>query len=119
MPAEQLECPPARRVTGRGARPRDPGTRRSSRPPARRPRESCSLLELRDVAPRACVEDLLLREPRATGLRDAELRVAERADRVRIGVDRNEDARLACETCMGVAHVETIGLRVDLESGAR
>ena len=72
-----------------------------------------------DVAPGARVQHLLLREPRTPRLRDAELRVAEGADRVRIGRDRDPDACLAREPGVRVAHVEPVGLRVDLERRPR
>ena len=44
---------------------------------------------------------------------------AERAHRVRVGRDRDLHARLAGEPRVRVAHVEPVGLGVDLERGAR
>ena len=57
-------------------------------------------------------------EPGAPRLRDPELRVAQGADRVRVRRDRDPDARLARQARMRVAHVEAVGLGVDLERRA-
>ena len=104
----------------RGGRARGRGTTRAhSRAAAPSSRKLTShRREPGDLAPRPRVEDLLLREPRPARLRDAELGVRERADRVRVGRDRDAHARLAREPRMDVAHVESVGLAVDLERRA-
>ena len=71
-----------------------------------------------DLRPRARVQHLLLRQPRAAREPDAELGVRERGHLVRVRVDRDQDAGLTREPRVRVAHVEAVGLRVDLERGA-
>src|SRR5262249_3976157 len=58
------------------------------------------------------------RQPAASSLRDAEIRVAERTDAVRIRVDDETEPRLAGQPRVCVAQVEPVRLRVDLEEGA-
>src|SRR5688572_12658768 len=109
-----------RESTGRSRTPSRYSASHSSAaaPSSRRLIRACSPAPARDLAPRARVEDLLLRKPRPAGLGDAELGVRERPDRVRIGGDRDEDPGFPGKPRVDVAHVEAVWLTVDLERGA-
>ena len=73
------------------------------------------LPQLLDLLPRARVQHVVLRQPRAARLADAELDVVERGDLVAVGVDHDLQARLAGGARVHVAQVEPVGLRVHLD----
>src|SRR5690348_6723394 len=104
----------------RPARPEDPqpaaGRHRPS-PPRDRGRRGTSslLLQLLDLRPRARVQHVVFRKPRAARLSDAELDVVERPDLMAVGVDHELEPGLARGARVYVRQVEAIGLRVDLE----
>src|SRR5437762_7895189 len=102
---------PAARARARGTTPPTP-----TRP---RRRRGSSPEQLLDLGPRPGVQHLLLRQPGAPGLADAELRIRERARRMGVAGDREQDARLAGRPRVSVAEVEPVGLGVDLEEGVR
>src|SRR5204862_7699692 len=97
-----------------GTRPPARGSAPPTRPRPRRRRGSSPRTQLLDLRPRARVQDLLLREPRAASLRDAHLDVLQRAELVRVGVDGDLDPSFARHARMRVAQVEPVRLRVDL-----
>src|SRR5215213_3873229 len=72
-----------------------------------------------NLAPGTGVEDVVLRQPRATRLADPELDEVERADLVAVGVDDHLQPRLARRARVHVREVEPVRLRVDLEEGPR
>ena len=76
-------------------------------------------LSSRELVPGARVEDAVARQPRPPRLAEAELRVRERRDLVRVARDRQPQPRLARRPRVDVGEVEPVGLGVDLEEGSR
>src|SRR5262249_42373443 len=112
-------APPAR---ARGGRRPAPGSAPPTRAP--RPRRAAGLprpllLQFLDLPPCPRVEHVVLREPAAPCLADAELDVALRPDLMRVGGDYELEAGLLRRARVHVAQVEPVGLRVDLEERAR
>src|SRR5208282_51795 len=74
--------------------------------------------EAAELAPRARVEHVGALDPAAPRLIDAEAHEIELAHAVRVGRDRELDARLLGKPRMDVVEVEALGLGVDLEEAA-
>src|SRR5262249_59836775 len=93
---------------------------------------SCTVLDVRGAAParaasakrglecveRACVEDVVRREPRAAGHEDAPPQPSERLTRVGVRGDDDLHAAVARGARLDVAQIEAIDLAVDLEGHA-
>src|SRR5438477_9302568 len=76
------------------------------------------LPQLLDLLPGSRVQHVVLRQPRAPRLADAELHEVERAELVAVGVDHQLEPRLPGGARVDVGQVEPVRLRVDLEEGA-